>query len=119
MTVGEYVTHSRLTWFIKEVRKPGATATRVAYEAGYESYHSLLDALKRTTGLAPTDVRGLSHDEIQWLLAERLEVSNRASPSAKLTPLHQRVRRVLAGSVMACTLDWCSGTDLMVGFCFG
>ena len=63
MTGSEYLTRVRLVRFIEEVRKPGATATEAAREAGYESYHNLLDALKRRTGLAPGGIRRLTHDE--------------------------------------------------------
>ena len=68
MSVGEYLTRVRLRTFIEHVRKPSASAIRAAEDAGYASYHNVVDALRRRTGLGPTEIRGLSQDSLRDVL---------------------------------------------------
>jgi AraC-like DNA-binding protein len=73
ISAGEYLTRVRLRWFVEEIRKPGATsASRLAERAGYSSYHNLLQALRRRTGLLPTQVRHLTPDQARELLDTKL-----------------------------------------------
>jgi AraC-like DNA-binding protein len=63
----EYLTRYRLRWFIEAVRKPGSNAGRLAEEAGYGSYHNLVDALRQRTSLTPREVCRLTDDEAREL----------------------------------------------------
>jgi AraC-like DNA-binding protein len=72
ISCGEYVTRVRLRWFIDEVRKPSPNAGRLAEEAGYNRYHNLLDALRRTTGLTPGEVRQLVDNDVRDLFELKL-----------------------------------------------
>jgi len=71
-TDSEYSTRVRLRWFVDEVRMPGSIAGQLAEEAGYSRYHNLLDALGQRTGLTPSEVRQLSHNDVRELLDVRL-----------------------------------------------
>jgi AraC-like DNA-binding protein len=75
---GEYSTRVRLRWFIEELCTTSASAASIAREAGYDSYHNLVDALRRRTGLTPNEIRGLSHDEVRELISAKLALLGRS-----------------------------------------
>lgn len=75
MAHGDYLTRVRLGWFVEEVRKPGANMAHAAEEAGYQSYHNLVDAFRRLTALTPTEIQRLNHNERRELLDKRLALS--------------------------------------------
>jgi AraC-like DNA-binding protein len=72
MSPGEYVTRVRLGRFVDEMRKPRANAGRLAEEIGYSSYHNLLEAFRRRTGFRPSDVGGLSDNDVRDLVHVKL-----------------------------------------------
>ena len=75
MTCGEYLTRTRLRWFIEHARTPHARVSHLATEAGYASYHNLADALFQRTGLKPSAIQTLSENEASELLATELSLS--------------------------------------------
>jgi len=79
---GEFVTRSRLRWFVDEVRKAGSNAGLLAEEAGYGKYENLLEALFRRTGYTPRDILRLSHNEVRELLENELALSPCQSASS-------------------------------------
>jgi AraC-like DNA-binding protein len=64
MTPGEYLTRVRLLWFTDAVRASHRSCAELAARAGYSSYHNLSDALRALTGLAPGQVRSLTHEQL-------------------------------------------------------
>lgn len=82
MTRGQYLTRVRLGWFLEEVRKPNANMTRAAEEAGYHSYHNLVDASRRLTALTPTEIQRLNHNERRELLDKSLALFKARRSSA-------------------------------------
>jgi len=77
---GEYLTRVRLRWFIAQIRGTDRNATCLAREAGYESYHNLVDALRLRTGLTPTEVRRLDRALVDELLHGPLALGRGDSP---------------------------------------
>ena len=65
----------RLRTFIDNLRQPSAGALRAAEAAGYASYHNVVDALRRRTGLCPTQIRGLSQDAMRDVLDVNLPLN--------------------------------------------
>lgn len=76
------MTRLRLRAFIDEVRRPAASAVRAAEDVGYASYHNLVEALRRRTGLSPTQVRALTQDALCDVLDVDLPL-NRKGPDAR------------------------------------
>ena len=72
MSRGEYLTRVRLRWFIEAIRQTDASASQAAEDAGYSSYHNLLDALRSRTGLTPGQLRRLTDDQACEVVADRL-----------------------------------------------
>lgn len=75
MSCGEYLTRVRLRSFIEAVRRPDRSAAEAGRLAGYESYHNLVDALRRRTGLTPTEIRKLDEHAAAELAARQLPLT--------------------------------------------
>lgn len=74
MSVGEYVTRVRMRAFIEELKMPAASARRAAEAAGFVKYHNVVEVLRRRTGLTPSELRSLVHDDIRAVLNEELTI---------------------------------------------
>lgn len=92
---GEYLTRVRLRWFIAQIRGTDRNATRAAREAGYESYHNMVEALKLRTGLTPTEVRRLDCGHVDGLLNGPLALGR---PGPSPTAVGFAVTRIAASS---------------------
>jgi AraC-like DNA-binding protein len=75
MSGREYLARVRLRWFIERVRMPGSNATRLAREAGYESYHNLIHALRQRTGFTPSEIRQMESDVMGELHVQKLSLA--------------------------------------------
>ena len=78
MSVGEFLTRVRLRSFIDDLRNPAARAAGAAERAGYDSYHNVVDALRRRTGLTPGKVRDLHDAALCELLDVNLNILGRS-----------------------------------------
>jgi AraC-like DNA-binding protein len=68
MTMTAYIRRLRIRRSIASFRDRESNVAAVAREVGYESTKNLYRALKQATGLTPTQIRDLSHDEFRSLL---------------------------------------------------
>jgi len=75
ISCGEYGIRHRLRWFIDAVRTPGSNAGRLAEQAGYGSYHNLVDALRGRTALTPREVCRLTDNDVRELVDTKLSLS--------------------------------------------
>jgi AraC-like DNA-binding protein len=74
MTCGEYQARVRLRWFLERARAVTCPTERLAFDAGYATYHNLSDSLKRRTGLRPSAVRTLNEDQALALTRKQLSL---------------------------------------------
>jgi methylphosphotriester-DNA--protein-cysteine methyltransferase len=74
----EYLTRVRLRIFIEAIRCTDVSACQAAEDAGYGSYHNLLEALRSRTSLTPVQLRGLTYDQTCAIVDERLSVHARS-----------------------------------------
>jgi AraC-like DNA-binding protein len=75
MSCGEYLTRTRLRWFIEQLRASDSPTGDLASESGYTSYHNVADALRRRTALRPGEIRGLTNDQADAVLRDKLELN--------------------------------------------
>lgn len=78
----EYVHLVRVAQVVPLFRTP-AKVDVIASDAGYRSKKDFYAALKRWTGLTPTELRGLRDDESDWLAEELRRRSRRTAPTTR------------------------------------
>lgn len=68
ISCGEYLTRLRLRQFVTTMLDSTAQAGQLAEQAGFRRYQGLYEALRRRTGVRPSEVRSLTLDQLRELL---------------------------------------------------